>query len=157
VDLTAEERAQMTDKVVAKLSELTGEPAEKLAPDRALADLGLDSVAIADKVLAWVNTTFSRTFSSAEGLRNVGDVIAAATGEPPETAGVEFKPVSDAWRAQHVTGEPARIPAGSKNIVDAFLRTAKLSPQRIAGADEILGEVTCEQLVTWAGIFATYL
>ena len=147
-DVEPAELARITEDVLDHLQQLIGCKREELVPEAKLADLGLNSLQIVDGVQSFVNKTYDKQFASPEAFVTVDDVIGCATGRIPCTSGLEFKPVSDAFKAQALSDGLAKIPEGSVNVVDGFLRNVKAEPDRIIGVDEILGEVTNKQLAT---------
>jgi acyl-CoA synthetase (AMP-forming)/AMP-acid ligase II len=155
VTLSAEERAERADTVRAHLARLAGVPVSEITDQTRLTDLGMSSVQIAIHLLQWINKEFHRAFGSVDafGLRpTVGDVIRGACGEIDDTAGLEFSPVSKAWEDLRVGGVRAELPKGAKGVADAFLKMARLQPDRIACFDEILGETTFRTLAGLASM-----
>lgn len=138
--------ARVTDEVHTHLAEITGVAKDELKADQKLADLGLDSMTIVDKVQTWVNTKYGREFASPEAFGTVGDVVGCASGQIPATAGLEPTPVSDVFAAQAIDTSVVGIQPGSRSVLDGFLKAVKADPTRVVAVDDILGEYTYQQL-----------
>jgi long-chain-fatty-acid--[acyl-carrier-protein] ligase len=129
--------------VLDKLRTLAG--AEEIAESDSLAaDLGLDSLALAD-FGAWLQQEFGVAADNLEALRTVADCVLAAGGIMPTLAGAELKPVSAAWFAA-AEERTLSIPDGA-NIAELFLRQAARSPDQVILSDQISGDKTWRQLV----------
>lgn len=146
------EVAKITTSVIAHIAKLAkAEESSIKATDR-LADLNIDSLALNNDVMGWVNKTFERNFLTPEGFNTVQDVIDGATGVLSPTAGIEWKDISEAYVKQLSATGLASIPAESRSIVDAFVKQLMQNPKRIVAVDEIVGEYTFEDLAVLVGL-----
>ena len=130
--------------VLEHLSEQTGKAAAA-DTDRLGADLGLDSLAVAE-LIEWLEREFGHSVGTPESLRTVGDVILAASGQGVSARQMDLPPPSPRWFERH-GDEVLAAPAG-KTIPEVFLAQASAGPARVIVADPIAGERTYRDLVT---------
>lgn len=162
--LTPEQRAPIAAAVRAHLADVAGVAEDKLGADGTrLAELGLDSLAIGEHVVNWLNEKYGRSFEPAAAFQTIGDVIEGATGELSELTGLELTPPSAAWTAQRAAGQPgqprgpAEVPAKAATALEAFAQKARAEPSRVVAWDELLGEKTNAELAALVLLLGDHL
>ncbi len=113
--------------------------------DELARDLGMDSLAIAELVV-WLEQEFGASVATPESLVTVGDVMNATVGR--SAAAVEVKRPRKAWFAVPRDPAPLQVPPG-ETITDVFLARAARSPGRVIVADQLAGQRTYRDLVTF--------
>ena len=144
--------AEITASVIAHIAKLAKVEESSIKATDHLAYLDIDSLALHNDVIGWVNKTFERNFLTPEGFTTVQDVIDGATGVLSATAGIEWKDVSDAYVKQIAETGTDAIPAESRSIVDSFVKQLMQNPKRIVAVDEVVGEYTFEDLAVLVGL-----
>ena len=113
--------------------------------DHLARDLGLDSLARTE-LIAWLEQEFGFPQGNAESLETVADVMLAACGEAVAAEPAALAPVPAKWSERG--SEEGRVevaPGGT--VAEAFLATARLSPDSVAVADQRSGARTYRDLI----------
>ncbi|MBR6470390.1 MAG: 1-acyl-sn-glycerol-3-phosphate acyltransferase, partial [Victivallales bacterium] len=132
--------AEVREKVLAKLRELTGK-SDIRDTDTLGTDLGLDSLIIAE-LQYWIATEFGHEVPSPEKLRTAASLMLAAIGE---ASGVEpLYPVPPNWFFEDAS--PLGV-TEAKTIPHAFLINARRFPGRPVWADQLKGVFTNRKMV----------
>jgi long-chain-fatty-acid--[acyl-carrier-protein] ligase len=120
-------------QVLQRLAEMSGQPPAAMQDSDQLAkDLGLDSLALVDLGL-WLETEFGFAVADAPALNTVGDVLLAACGLVTTSGAAEPLPVPPTWLAAPAGAAVTTIEGNT--LTGAFLRQARLTPDRVIVAD----------------------
>lgn len=126
-----------------RLAEMTGRA--EVAPSESLAaDLGLDSLAMAD-LAAWLAEEFGAGVHDIDSLRSVGDVMLLADGEAGSAGQRSLEAVPDAWK---LSQDPCVLEdPGGMSIPAAMLAQARRRADQAILADQISGVLTYRTVI----------
>ena len=142
-DLVPEATRRMVEE---KVADLAG--GRKIAPGQRLAaDLGMDSLTRLE-LLVWIEQEFGFNVPNPDAFETVADVFAAANGQVLADKATPLVPVTRKWFQTVPDGENKNIslPAAAK-ITEAFLKSARQSPDRPVIADQTAGVKTYRDIV----------
>lgn len=143
-------------KVLYHLSKVSGQPIDRLSPDRQLGDhLGLDSLTIAE-LLLWLDQECEVTDVELGELTTVGAVLKAAAGQLGSGKPKTTFTVANEWFA-NVSERPNPELSSAKTIPEAFLSTASRFGTLPALGDERSGIVHWERLKLGVLLLARYI
>jgi len=114
--------------------------------DSLTADVGLDSLAIAELV-TWIEHEFGFSVGTPESLHSVGDVVNAAAGRGMSALASDLKPVPAAWFPDARNQTLVTFPSG-RTLTEVFLRQAESRLKQPIIADQKSGVRTYQDLIT---------
>jgi len=146
---------EIREKVIAKLSEMTGQPQSEITPDTKIAsDLGLDSLDTAEIAL-FLDSEYKVKGIPVKELTTVGRIMEIAAGNIKIRADEEAQAKLSKWKG---TKEVQELPVASgKTLPETFLNNCKKMGSAVAVGDDRSGVLTYKRLKIGALVLADFI